>query len=322
MENKVMSDFENTTKKLISIVTPTYNEEENIEELYNQIKKSISNIKEYDFEIIVIDNDSTDKTQEILKNIASKDKNFKVIINNRNFGHIRSPYYGILQSSGIATVYLASDLQDPPKYIPELIDKWESGFKLVMAIKPESESGFLFHQTRKIYYRLLNKISDVVIIKDSTGFGIYDSEVINQLKKINEPYPFLRGLICDLGYKVETISFKQPARKRGLTKNNFYTLYDIGILGVISHSKVPIRFAAFLGFIMGFVSFIVAIFYVILKLLFWSSFPMGTAPIIISIFFFLGLQFMFIGIIGEYIGSIHTYSQNRPLVIEKERINF
>ena len=317
-----MSDFENTTKKLISIVTPTYNEEENIEELYNQIKKSISNIKEYDFEIIVIDNDSTDKTQEILKNIASKDKNFKVIINNRNFGHIRSPYYGILQSSGLATVYLASDLQDPPKYIPELIDKWESGFKLVMAIKPESESGFLFHQTRKIYYRLLNKISDVAIIKDSTGFGIYDSEVINQLKKINEPYPFLRGLICDLGYKVETISFKQPARKRGLTKNNFYTLYDIGILGVISHSKVPIRFAAFLGFIMGFVSFIVAIFYVILKLLFWSSFPMGIAPIIISIFFFLGLQFMFIGVIGEYIGSIHTYSQNRPLVIEKERINF
>ena len=317
-----MSDFENTTKKLISIVTPTYNEEENIEELYNQIKKSISNIKEYDFEIIVIDNDSTDKTQEILKNIASKDKNFKVIINNRNFGHIRSPYYGILQSSGLATVYLASDLQDPPKYIPELIDKWESGFKLVMAIKPESESGFLFHQTRKIYYRLLNKISDVAIIKDSTGFGIYDSEVINQLKKINEPYPFLRGLICDLGYKVETISFKQPARKRGLTKNNFYTLYDIGILGVISHSKVPIRFAAFLGFIMGFISFVVAIFYVILKLLFWSSFPMGIAPIIISIFFFLGLQFMFIGIIGEYIGSIHTYSQNRPLVIEKERINF
>jgi len=317
-----MSDFENTTKKLISIVTPTYNEEENIEELYNEIKKSISNIKKYDFEIIVIDNDSTDKTQEILKNIASKDKNFKVIINNRNFGHIRSPYYGILQSSGIATVYLASDLQDPPKYIPELIDKWESGFKLVMAIKPESESGFLFHQTRKIYYRLLNKISDVVIIKDSTGFGIYDSEVINQLKKINEPYPFLRGLICDLGYKVETISFKQPARKRGLTKNNFYTLYDIGILGVISHSKVPIRFAAFLGFIMGFISFVVAIFYVILKLLFWSSFPMGIAPIIISIFFFLGLQFMFIGVIGEYIGSIHTYSQNRPLVIEKERINF
>lgn len=317
-----MSDFENTTKKLISIVTPTYNEEENIEELYNEIKKSISDIKEYDFEIIVIDNDSTDKTQEILKNIASKDKNFKVIINNRNFGHIRSPYYGILQSSGVATVYLASDLQDPPKYIPELIDKWKSGFKLVMAIKPESESGFLFHQTRKIYYRLLNKISDVAIIKDSTGFGIYDSEVINQLRKINEPYPFLRGLICDLGYKAETISFKQPARKRGLTKNNFYTLYDIGILGVISHSKVPIRFAAFLGFIMGLVSFIVAIFYVILKLVFWSSFPMGIAPLIISIFFFLGLQFMFIGVIGEYIGSIHTYAQNRPLVIEKERINF
>ena len=317
-----MSDFENTTKKLISIVTPTYNEEENIEELYNEIKKSISDIKEYDFEIIVIDNDSTDKTQEILKNIASKDKNFKVIINNRNFGHIRSPYHGILQSSGEATVYLASDLQDPPKYIPDLIEKWKLGFKLVMAIKPESESGFIFHQIRKVYYRLLNKISDIQIIKDSTGFGIYDKEVVNQLRGMNEPYPFLRGLICDLGYKAATIPFKQPARKRGLTKNNFYTLYDIGILGIISHSKVPIRFAAFLGFIMGLASFIVAILYVILKLFFWSSFPIGIAPIIIGIFFFLGLQFMFIGVIGEYIGSIHTYSQNRPLVTEKERINF
>ena len=318
-----MSDAENTqTKKLISIVTPTYNEEENIEELYEEIRRSISEIKDYNFEIIVIDNDSSDNTQEILRNIAKRDKTFKVIINNRNFGHIRSPYYGILQSSGIATIYLASDLQDPPKYIPELIAKWESGFKLVMVIKPESESGFLFHQIRKIYYRLLNKISDISIIKDSTGFGIYDEEVINQLRNINEPYPFLRGLICDLGYKVETISFKQPARKRGLTKNNFYTLYDIGILGVISHSKIPIRFAAFLGFIMGLISFVVAIIYIILKLIFWSSFPMGIAPIIIAIFFFLGLQFMFIGVIGEYIGSIHTYSQNRPLVVEKERINF
>ncbi len=318
-----MSDIENTkTRKLISIVTPTYNEEENIEDLYEEIKRSISEIKDYDFEIIVIDNDSSDNTQEILRGIAKKDKSFKVIINNRNFGHIRSPYYGILQSAGVATVYLASDLQDPPKYIPELIDKWESGFKLVMAIKPESDSGFIFHQIRKIYYRLLNKISDISIIKDSTGFGIYDEEVVNQLRNINEPYPFLRGLICDLGYKVETISFKQPARKRGLTKNNFYTLYDIGILGVISHSKIPIRFAAFLGFIMGLISFIVAIIYIILKLIFWSSFPMGIAPIIIGIFFFLGLQFMFIGVIGEYIGSIHTYSQNRPLVIEKERINF
>ncbi len=318
-----MADAENSKmKKFISIVTPTYNEEENIEELYEEIRRSISEINDYNFEIIVIDNDSSDNTQEILRNIAKKDKNFKVIINNRNFGHIRSPYYGILQSSGVATIYLASDLQDPPEYIPELIAKWESGFKLVMAIKPESESGFLFHQIRKIYYRLLNKISDISIIKDSTGFGIYDEEVINQLRNINEPYPFLRGLICDLGYKVETISFKQPARKRGLTKNNFYTLYDIGILGVISHSKIPIRFAAFLGFIMGLVSFVVAIIYIILKLIFWSSFPMGIAPIIIGIFFFLGLQFMFIGVIGEYIGSIHTYSQNRPLVIEKERINF
>ena len=309
-------------KPLISIVSPTFNEAENIEELYSRIKEVISKLEDYEFEIIIIDNDSKDGTQDILRSIASKDKNFKVILNNRNFGHIRSPYFGILQSKGLAAIYLASDLQNPPELIPDIISRWEKGFKLVMAVKPESEGSILFNFLRRNYYKVLDNISDIQVIRDSTGFGLYDSKVIEELKKIKEPYPFMRGLICDLGYNFDTLPFIQPSRKRGLTKNNFFTLYDIGMLGIISHSKFPIRFCAFLGFLIGALSFAIGLGYLILKLIFWDSFPLGVAPLIIGLFFFIGLQFFFIGIIGEYIGSIHTYSQNRPLVVVKEKINF
>ena len=309
-------------KPLLSIVSPTFNEVENIEELYSRIKEAISKLDDYEFEIIIIDNDSKDGTQDILRSIASKDKNFKVILNNRNFGHIRSPYFGILQSKGLAAIYLASDLQNPPELIPEIVRKWEKGFKLVMAVKPESEGSILFNFLRRNYYKILDNISDIQVIRDSTGFGLYDAEVIEELKKIKEPYPFMRGLICDLGYEFDTIPFIQPSRKRGLTKNNFSTLYDIGMLGIISHSKFPIRFCAFLGFLIGAISFTIGLAYLLLKLIFWDSFPVGIAPLIIGLFFFIGLQFIFIGIIGEYIGSIHTYSQNRPLVVVKEKINF
>lgn len=309
-------------KPLISIISPTFNEAENIEELYSRIKEVISKLEDYEFEIIIIDNDSKDGTQDILRSIASKDKNFKVILNNRNFGHIRSPYFGILQAKGLAAIYLASDLQNPPELIPDIISRWEKGFKLVMAVKPESEGSILFNFLRRNYYKVLDNISDIQVIRDSTGFGLYDSKVIEELKKIKEPYPFMRGLICDLGYNFDTVPFIQPSRKRGLTKNNFFTLYDIGMLGIISHSKFPIRFCAFLGFLIGALSFAIGLGYLILKLIFWDSFPLGVAPLIIGLFFFIGLQFFFIGIIGEYIGSIHTYSQNRPLVVVKEKINF
>ncbi len=315
-------EISNKNKKLISIVIPTYNEEDCIEDLYRKIKNVISPMSNYEFEIIVIDNNSKDKTQEILRKIATKDTYFKVILNNRNFGHIRSPYYGILQSYADAVIYLASDFQNPPELIPNFIEQWEEGFKLVMAIKNKSQESFVFSFLRKNYYRILDNVSDISVIKDSTGFGLYDSEVIKELRKINEPYPFMRGLICDLGYSVKTVNFTQPERKKGITKNNFYTLYDIGMLGIISHSKVPIRLAAFLGFLIGSLSFLIGLIYFITKLIYWDSFPMGIAPLIIGLFFFIGLQFIFIGIIGEYIGSIHTYSQNRPLVVEKERINF
>jgi glycosyltransferase involved in cell wall biosynthesis len=307
---------------LLSIVTPTFNEEENINELYSRVKLAVKKLKKYKFEFIFIDNASTDNTIPLLRKISAKDKNVKVIINNRNFGHIRSPYYGILQSKGEATIYLASDLQDPPELISEFIKEWERGNNLVLAIKSYSEGSKLMHALRKLYYRMLGKISDVSIVNDSTGFGLYDKKIINQLRNLDEPYPFLRGLLCELGYEPKKIIFKQAKRIGGLTKNNFYTLYDIGMLGIINHSKVPIRLAAFLGFIIGFLSMFIGIIFIILKLLYWNSFPLGTAPLIIGIFFLIGLLLFFLGVIGEYIGSIHNYLQKRPLVVEKERINF
>lgn len=310
-------------KTLLSIVAPCYNEQDNIEELYCRVRAAIAPLTErYEFEIIIIDNHSTDGTPDKLRALAAADPALKVIFNARNFGHIRSPYYGILQSRGVATVYLASDLQDPPEMIPEFIKYWEDGYKLVMATKPASKSSVLMHSLRKAYYRFLDGISDISLIKDSTGFGLYDKEVLDHLRKIDDPYPFLRGLICELGYEVKTLHFTQPRRLRGLSKNNIYTLYDIAMLGVVSHSKIPIRIAAFVGFLMGSVSVLVAIVFLVLKLLNWDTFPLGVAPLVIGLFFLFGMLFLFIGILGEYIGSIHSYLQRRPVVVEKERINF
>jgi len=309
-------------RPLLSIVTPCYNEEENVNELYTRIKAAIAGQTKYEFELIFIDNHSQDGTVAKLKKMAESDQMVKIIVNTRNFGHIRSPYYGIIQSRGVATIYLASDLQDPPELIPEFIRYWEEGYKLVMAIKPVSKGVAWIHALRKAYYRFLDEISSIPLVGDSTGFGLYDREVLDHLRQIDDPYPFLRGLICELGYEIKTIPFAQPRRMRGISKNNFYSLYDIAMLGIISHSKVPIRIAAFAGFALGTISMLVAIVFLVLKLIFWESFPLGIAPVIIGLFFLFGVQLMFIGILGEYISSIHTYLQRRPVVVEKERINF
>lgn len=309
-------------KKLISIISPCYNEEANIEELYRRVIAAIQEFPQYEFEYVIIDNASTDSTVDKLKAIAAEDKRVKIIINTRNFGHIRSPYWGIIQTTGAATIYLASDLQDPPEMIPEFINAWESGYKVVLATKPISTSNPTMHRLRKWYYRLLDGISDISLVKDATGFGLYDKVVLNKIREVNDPYPFLRGLICDLGYEIKTIPFNQPRRLRGLSKNNFYSLYDIAWLGLVSHSLVPIRLAAFLGFSMGSLSLIAAFMFLILKLVYWDTFPMGVAPIVIGMFFMFGILLFFVGILGEYIGAIHTYVQKRPVVVEKERINF
>ncbi len=313
MENK---------RLLLSIVTPCFNEEANVDELYRRVKAAVAAIDRYEFEFIFIDNHSEDRTVEKLKALAANDFTVKLIVNTRNFGHIRSPYHGILQSRGLATIYLASDLQDPPEMIPEFIRFWEDGYKLVMASKPHSEGPALMHYMRKSYYRLLDGISDIDIVNDSTGFGLYDQVVLNQLRLLNEPYPFLRGLICELGYEIKIVPFLQARRLRGITKNNLYTLYDIAILGIVSHSKLPIRIAAFAGFALGLISLMTALVFTVLKLIYWDSFPLGSAPMLIGLFFMFGIQLMFIGILGEYVGSIQNYLQKRPLVVEKERVNF
>jgi dolichol-phosphate mannosyltransferase len=311
-----------TDPVLLSIVTPCYNESENVEELYRRVTEAIADLTKYRFEIIFIDNASEDDTVAKLKQLAQRDRRVKIIVNTRNFGHIRSPYHGIIQSSGRATIYLASDLQDPPEFIPQFIRYWEEGYKLVMATKPASKSNVILHAMRRTYYRFLDGISDISLLSDSTGFGLYDKEVLDIIRKIDDPYPYLRGLICELGYSIKRIEFTQPRRIRGVSKNNFYTLYDIAMLGIVSHSKVPIRAVAFLGFSIGLLSIVAGIAFLILKLTFWNSFPIGVAPLVIGVFFLLGIELFFLGVIGEYIGSIHTYVQRRPIVVEKERINF
>ncbi len=305
----------------ISIVTPTYNEEGNIEKLCLDIKQEMKKIN-LDYEHIVIDNSSTDKTIEILRNICRNDKNVKVIINSRNFGHIRSPYYGLLQSSGDACILMASDFQDPVDMIPKYLEEWKKGSKIVLGKKITSEENSFIFFIRNFFYKLLNKISETNLTENTTGSGIFDKSIIDQLKKINDPYPYLRGLINEIGGKINLVEFNQPNRKAGKTKNNFFTLYDMGMLGVIKHSRAPIRFVTFLGFLFSLFSILIAIVYFVYKLLFWNSFELGIAPLIIGIFGFASIQILLLGIIGEYVGILLIHQRNMPLVIEKERINF
>ena len=308
-------------KKLISIVTPCYNEVENIEELYQRIAAVMATIP-YDYEHICIDNCSTDGTVRKIKDIAASDKRVKLIVNVRNFGHIKSPYYGILQSLGDACILIASDLQDPPEIIVEFIKKWEEGYKTVLAVKPESEESSIMFFLRKIYYRFISRISDVPLVQNATGAGLFDRAVVDILRNIHDSYPYFRGLLCEIGFPIALVPFKQPRRKRGITNNNFYTLYDIAMLGITNHSKVPLRLMAMSGFLLSFLSLLVALIFFVAKLVFWNSFQLGTAPILIGIFFFGAIQAFFIGVLGEYIGSIHTQVRNMPLVIERERVNF
>ena len=309
-------------KMKFSVVTPCYNEEENVELLFNKVKETLNQLGEYDYEHIFIDNASTDNTVKILKSIANKDKNLKIIVNSRNFGHIRSPFYGLLQGCGDAVIFLASDLQDPPEMIKDFIAKWKEGYKIVLGVKKQSRESKLMFAVRKLFYDLIGAISEVDHIKNFTGFGLYDKRMIQILRSIDDPYPYFRGLVCDIGFEIATIEFVQPLRKKGVTKNNFYSLYDMAMLGITNHSKVPLRLATMLGFLVALTSFLVALIYFVYKMIFWQNFTVGTAPIVIGLFFFSAVQLFFIGIMGEYIGSIHTQVLKRPLVIEKERVNF
>ena len=308
--------------KLISIITPCYNEEKNVRDIYQQIKDAFVRLPQYHYEHIFIDNASSDRTVSILKEIAITDKNVKIIVNTRNFGHIRSPYYALLQAKGEAVIPIAADLQDPPEMIIDFIKKWEEGYKLVAAVKKQSHEFFLMFAVRRFFYKLICRLSEIELIPNFTGFGLYDKKVIEILRGIDDPYPYLRGLISDLGFEVSRVEYIQPKRKWGITKNNFYVLYDMAMLGITNHSKIPLRLATMLGFGVALFSAFFALGYFIYKLVFWDNLSVGIAPLVIGLFFFSAVQLFFIGIIGEYIGSIHTQVLKRPLVIEKERINF
>jgi glycosyltransferase involved in cell wall biosynthesis len=309
-------------KKLISIVTPCYNEEANVGALHERVKQIFAGLEGYTYEHIFIDNASKDRTVDILKQIAGRDPNVKVIVNSRNFGHIRSPYHALLQANGDAVILLVADFQDPPVMIIDFLAKWEQGCKIVVGVKVDAEESPLMYRIRALYYGLVSRISEIELTRQFTGFGLYDRQVIGILRQIDDPYPFFRGLIADVGFEPCKISYKQPRRWRGITKNNFYTLYDLAMLGITNHSKVPLRLATMAGFLMSGLSLFVAFGYLVAKLVFWDWLGAGIAPILISLFFFSSVQLFFIGILGEYLGAIYTQVQKRPLVIEKERVNF
>jgi glycosyltransferase involved in cell wall biosynthesis len=311
----------------VSVVTACYNEEENVAEVYRQVRAVMEALPPrsgdpYTYEHLFIDNASSDRTVEILRGICADDKRVRVIVNTRNFGHIRSPFHGLLQARGEAVISIVADLQDPPQLIAEFIRRWEEGYKIVAGVKKESLEKKSMFFVRGLYYRLVGRLSDVPLIKNFTGFGLYDRVVMDKLREIDDTYPYFRGLICDLGYDRIEIPYVQPARRRGITKNNFYTLYDMAMLGITNHSKVPLRLAMMAGFLLSVLSLGISLVYLIVKLAFWHTFSLGLAPLLIGIYFFGSVQLFFIGIVGEYIGSIHTQVYHRPHVVERERINF
>jgi glycosyltransferase involved in cell wall biosynthesis len=309
-------------EKHITVLTPCYNEQENVRLLYERIMAACSICQGLTYNHLFVDNASTDKTVAELRLIAAEDPRVRVIVNKRNFGHVRSPYHGLLQARGDAVIVMASDLQDPPELIPEFVRLWNEGNEVVVGQKTNSAESPLLFAGRKAYYRLLKRVADVELLENVTGFGLYSRKVIEDLRALDEPYPYLRGLVSELGYKIARVPYAQPLRKRGITKNNFYTLYDVAMLGITSHSKVPLRLATMLGFAMSAVSFTVGLAYLVYKLVYWDRFALGVAPVIIGLFFFASVQLFFIGIIGEYIGAIYTRVNKRPHVLERERINF
>jgi len=309
-------------RKLISIVSGCFNEAENVEELYRQVRAVMATEPEYDYEHLFIDNASTDQTVPILKRLAAQDQGVKIIVNVRNFGHIRSPYHGLLQARGDAVVSMASDLQDPPEVIHAFLRQWEAGYQVVAAIKTHSHENRWMFWLRSLFYKLIKRLADVDLLEHFTGFGLYDRKVMEVLRSLREPYPYFRGLIADIGFEIARVEFTQPRRKHGKTSNNFYTLFDLALLGFTHHTKIALRLATMLGFSAAAFSLLVGSGYLLAKLLFWNTFSAGSAPAMIGIFFLGSIQLFFLGVVGEYVGVIFTYTQNRPLVIEKERVNF
>lgn len=309
-------------RPLVSIVTGSFNEEGNVDEWFSRVQTVCATMPHLDFEYIWIDNASTDLTVSKVKTWCAKDPNIRLIVNTRNFGPTRSPFHGLMQSQGDACIYLASDLQDPPELISQFIQEWEKGFEVVAGVYKTSADGHIMKACRNLFYSIMQTVSEAKPIRSFTGFGLYSKQVVSYLRTHGGPMPFVRGLIAEIGLPVAQVHYDKVARQYGVTKNDFLSLVDQAILGLTSLSRAPIRFATVLGLVLSFLGFSMAFFYLVAKLLFWNSFPMGQAPLLIGIFLFTSVQILIMGLIGEYIAAIHLRLQNKPWVFEKERVNF
>ena len=313
----------NEPKKKISVMIPTYNEEDNVVQIYEAVRNELTkNCYSYNYEILFIDNKSYDKTRELITDICSQDKKVKAIFNCKNFGQFNSPYYGMIHTSGDCTITICADFQDPVELIPRFVSEWEKGYKVVIGKKTRSRENPVMFFLRSCYYKIIRKMSSVEMIEQFTGFGLYDKSFIDTMRRLNDPTPFIRGIVAELGPERKEIEYEQPKRRAGKTHNDFYSLYDAAMLSFTSYTKIGMRIATFLGFLIAGLSFLVAIIFFIAKLVAWNSFTAGYAPMMIAIFFMGGVQLVFLGFLGEYVMSMNTRIMNRPLVVEEKRINF
>lgn len=310
-------------RKKISVMIPCYNEEENARPIYEAVKNELeTSLPQYDYEILFIDNKSTDKTREIIRKICKENKKVRAIFNCRNFGQFNSPYYGIINTSGDCCITICADFQDPVELIPQFVKEWENGYKVVIGVKTQSKESKIMYALRSLYYKAIKKMSNVEQIEHFTGFGLYDKSFVKTLRELDDPQPFIRGIVAELGPERKEIEYTQPQRRAGKTHNNFYSLYDAAMLSFTSYTKIGLRLAVFAGGAFSVIGFIIALIYLILKLVNWYRFPAGTTPILIGVFLMGSIQMFFIGLLGEYIMNINSRVMKRPLVVEEERLNF
>ena len=308
-------------KKTISVMIPCYNEEENVRPIYEAVKEQLLKLP-YNYEILFIDNKSQDRTREIIRDICKKDSHVKAVFNVKNFGQFNSPYYAMLQTSGDCTITMCADFQDPPELIPQFVSAWEEGYRVVIGKKTKSQENPFIYWLRGCYYKMLKKMSSTEIIEQFTGFGLYDKSFVDVLRELKDPTPFMRGIVAELGPERKEIEYEQPQRRAGKTHNNFFTLYDAAMLSFTSYTKNGLRVATIAGFIIAFLSFVLGLVYLVLKLCFWYRFSAGYAPTMIIVFFMGGVLLCFLGFLGEYVMAINARVMNRPLVVEEERLNF
>ena len=309
--------------KKISVLIPCYNEEENVVPISEAVIKTLQkDLPEYDYELVFIDNDSQDHTRSLIRQLCDENPKIKAIFNARNFGQFNSPYYGMLQITGDCVIEMVADFQDPVELIPQYVHEWEKGYKIVIGIKTSSKENRLMYWLRGCYYKMMKKLSDVEQIEQFTGSGLYDRDFIEVLRNLDDPTPFLRGIVAELGFKIKQIPYEQPKRRAGETKNHFYQLYDAAMLSITSYTKAGLRLATIFGSISSLISMVVAVVYLVMKLMYWDRFPAGMAPVLIGMCFLGSVQIFFIGLMGEYILSINARVMKRPLVIEEERLNF